>query len=58
MGKATTGSDGKMVPVPGTAEAFNKYLQLAPNGRDAETAKAMLDQIGAKVETNFASPPS
>jgi tetratricopeptide (TPR) repeat protein len=56
MGKATTGSDGKMIPVPGTAEAFNKYLQLAPNGRDAETAKAMLDQIGAKIETNFAKP--
>ncbi len=56
MGKATTGADGKMVPVAGTAEAFNKYLELAPNGRDAETAKAMLAQIGAKVETNFAKP--
>ncbi len=56
LGKATTGSDGKMVPVPGTAEAFNKYLELAPNGRDAETAKAMLQQIGAKIETNFAKP--
>jgi tetratricopeptide (TPR) repeat protein len=56
MGKATTGSDGKMIPVAGTAEAFNKYLELAPNGRDAETAKAMLQQIGAKVETNFAKP--
>jgi tetratricopeptide (TPR) repeat protein len=56
MGKATTGSDGKMIPVAGTAEAFNKYLQLAPNGRDAETAKAMLEQIGAKIETNFAKP--
>jgi tetratricopeptide (TPR) repeat protein len=56
MGKATTGSDGKMIPVAGTADAFNKYLELAPNGRDAETAKAMLQQIGAKVETNFAKP--
>ncbi len=56
MGKATTGSDGKMIPVAGTAEAFNKYLELAPNGRDAETAKAMLAQIGAKVETNFSKP--
>jgi tetratricopeptide (TPR) repeat protein len=56
MGKATTGADGKMIPVAGTAEAFNKYLELAPNGRDAETAKAMLAQIGAKVETNFAKP--
>jgi tetratricopeptide (TPR) repeat protein len=57
MGKATTGADGKMVPVAGTAEAFNKYLELAPTGRDAETAKAMLQQIGAKVETNFSKPP-
>jgi len=56
MGKATTGADGKMTPVPGTAEALQKYLELAPNGKDAETAKALLEQIGAKVETNFAKP--
>jgi tetratricopeptide (TPR) repeat protein len=56
MGKATTGADGKMVPVPGTAEAFNKYLELKPDGPQAETAKALLEQIGAKVETNFAKP--
>jgi tetratricopeptide (TPR) repeat protein len=56
MSKATTGADGKMVPVAGTVEAFNKYLELAPNGRDAETAKLMLEQIGAKVETQFAKP--
>lgn len=56
MGKASTGSDGKMIPVEGTADAFQKYLQLAPNGKDAETAKAMLDQIGAKVDTNYTAP--
>lgn len=56
MSKATTGSDGKMTPVPGTAEALQKYLELAPNGKDAETAKALLEQIGSKVETNFAKP--
>jgi tetratricopeptide (TPR) repeat protein len=56
MGKATTSADGKMIPVAGTAEAFNKYLELAPNGKDAETAKAMLEQIGAKVDTQFAKP--
>ena len=53
MGKATMGSDGKMVPVAGTAEAFNKYLQLAPDGKDADTAKAMLAQIGATVDTSY-----
>ncbi len=56
MGKATTGSDGKMIPVAGTAEAFQKYLQLDPNGKDAETAKAMLQQIGATIDTNYAAP--
>jgi tetratricopeptide (TPR) repeat protein len=56
MGKATVGADGKMTPVPGTAEAFQKYLELAPNGPQAETAKAMLQSIGASVETNFSKP--
>lgn len=56
MGKATMGSDGKMVPVAGTEDAFQKYLQLAPNGKDADTAKAMLAQIGAKVNTNYVAP--
>jgi tetratricopeptide (TPR) repeat protein len=53
IGKATMGSDGKMQPVAGTAEAFNKYLALAPTGKDAEAAKAMLAQIGATVDTSF-----
>ena len=53
MGKATVGADGKMVPVPGTAEAFQKYLELAPDGKDVETAKAMLTTLGQTVETQF-----
>jgi Flp pilus assembly protein TadD len=56
MGKATVGPDGKMIPVAGTAEAFNKYLELKPDGPQADTAKAMLDSIGAKVDTNFSKP--
>lgn len=58
MGKATVGADGKMTPVPGTVEAFQKYLELAPNGKDAETAKAMLQSVGASVETNFNKKPT
>lgn len=52
MGKATTKGD-KMEAPAGTAEAFNKYLELAPNGPMADTAKQMLASLGAKVETTF-----
>jgi tetratricopeptide (TPR) repeat protein len=52
LGKATTKGD-KMDAPPGTAEAFNKYLELAPDGPNAETAKQMLAAIGAKVETSY-----
>ena len=55
MAKATLQGD-KMVAPPGTQEAFQKYLDLKPNGPDAEPAKAMLQQLGAKVDTNFAKP--
>jgi tetratricopeptide (TPR) repeat protein len=52
MGKATTKGD-KMVAPEGTAEAFNKYLELAPTGKYADPAKQMLATIGAPVETTY-----
>jgi tetratricopeptide (TPR) repeat protein len=52
IGKATLQGD-KMVAPPGTAEAFNKYLELQPTGPFAEPAKQMLASIGASVETTF-----
>jgi tetratricopeptide (TPR) repeat protein len=52
MGKATVKGD-KMVAPPGTAEAFNRYLELAPTGRFADPAKQMLATIGAPVETTY-----
>ncbi len=52
IGKATLQGE-KMVAPPGTAEAFNKYLELAPTGPFAEVAKQMLASIGAPVETGF-----
>lgn len=54
--KATTTSDGKIVPPAGTAEAFNKYLEVAPTGPNADSAKAMLEAMGSKVETQFEKP--
>jgi hypothetical protein len=48
---------GKILPVPGTAEAFQKYLELAPDGPHAQEAKAMLSTLGTTLfaQTN---PPS
>jgi tetratricopeptide (TPR) repeat protein len=52
IGKATLQGD-KMVAPPGTAEAFNKYLELAPTGIYADVSKQMLASIGAPIETGF-----
>ncbi len=54
LGKATLQGD-KMVAAPGTAEAFQKYLELVPTGGHSEEAKAMLASIGSPVETGFGS---
>ncbi|MGH9513949.1 MAG: carboxypeptidase regulatory-like domain-containing protein [Terriglobales bacterium] len=57
VGGATLQGD-KMVAPEGTAEAFNKYLELQPTGPHAADAKAMLASIGAPVETSFGKKKS
>lgn len=52
IGKATLQGE-KMVAPPGTAEAFQKYLELQPTGNYADAAKQMLASIGGSVETSF-----
>jgi tetratricopeptide (TPR) repeat protein len=52
LAKATTKGD-KMVAPEGTAQAFNKYLELEPTGQYADAAKQLLASIGAPVETTF-----
>jgi tetratricopeptide (TPR) repeat protein len=52
IGKATLQGD-KMVAPAGTAESFQKYLELQPTGTYADAAKQMLASIGASVETSF-----
>ena len=56
MAKATASTDGKLTAPPGTAEEFQKYLQLQPNGPEADAAKAMLTSLGSTIETNFNRP--
>lgn len=53
LGKATIGKDGKMQAPEGTAEAFNKYLELQPEGKYAQGAKELLASIGAEVQTGY-----
>jgi len=58
LGKATLGKDGKMIPVAGTTEALNKYLELAPTGKYADAAKGLLDSLGAAVQTSYGTKKS
>ncbi|MGC2110534.1 MAG: tetratricopeptide repeat protein [Candidatus Korobacteraceae bacterium] len=57
IGKATM-KDNKMVAPSGTAEAFNKYLELQPNGKYADASKQMLATIGSSVDTSYKSSKS
>ena len=52
LGKATLQGD-KTIPAPGTVESLQKYLELAPTGPNAQSAKDLLASIGAPVETSF-----
>jgi tetratricopeptide (TPR) repeat protein len=52
LGKATIKGDKTIAP-DGTAECFQKYLELAPNGPNAQSAKDLLASLGATVETNY-----
>ena len=52
LNKATL-EGNKIVAPPGTAEAFQKYLALQPNGQFAQNAKDMLASMGATIETSF-----
>jgi tetratricopeptide (TPR) repeat protein len=56
IGKATTTPDGKIVPPEGTKEEFQKYLELKPDGVNAESAKAMLQSMGETLQTDYSKP--
>jgi tetratricopeptide (TPR) repeat protein len=56
VSKAQMGADGKVTPVPGTVEAFQKYLEVAPNGQFVQQAKDMLATLGGAVQTEYQNP--
>jgi tetratricopeptide (TPR) repeat protein len=45
----------KIVAPPGTAEAYHKYLELAPNGPMAAEATQILMEIGEKVNNKYSA---
>lgn len=59
VGKATMAPDPKnpkvqiIVLPPGCAEAYQKYLELAPNGPYAQDVAGILQQAGQKVSTSY-----
>ena len=53
---AVDASTGKVTPVAGTADAFQKYLALQPNGQFADSAKQMLATLGTTIDTSYKNP--
>jgi len=43
----------KIVPPPGCVEAYQKYLQLAPDGAHATAVQEVLQSLGEKVDTSY-----
>lgn len=50
---ATMDKNGKTIVPPGTAEAFQKYLEIAPTGPHAEEAKQLLTALGEQIQTTY-----
>lgn len=53
LAKATFDKEGKMIPPPGSKENIEKYLELQPNGPNADSAKQLLTAMGQKIETSY-----
>ncbi|MBM3801480.1 MAG: tetratricopeptide repeat protein [Acidimicrobiia bacterium] len=53
MARAQTTPEGKVIPAPGTIEAFQKYIELKPNGSYAAVARDMITTLSATVETKY-----
>ncbi len=54
--KMTVTPDGKTVAPPEMKTELDKYLELAPNGPNADAAKAMLAALTSQVQTQYMNP--
>lgn len=48
----------KMIAPPGCLEAYQKYLELAPNGPYVVEVKAILASFNQKIDTSYKAPKS
>jgi len=53
--QAKTDASGKVTALPGTIDAFQKYLELKPDGPFADSAKGMISMLGGTVETKLSN---
>jgi tetratricopeptide (TPR) repeat protein len=53
LAKATVDAKGNIIPPPGCVDAYNKYLDLAPDGAQAPAVKDVLTSMGQKVTTRY-----
>jgi tetratricopeptide (TPR) repeat protein len=57
LGKATMDPTGtKMVAPAGTVEALQKYLELKPDGPNADSAKQLIAALGSTIQANYKDP--
>lgn len=56
VGTAQMKDDGSVIPAEGTVEAYQKYLDLEPQGPYAASAQAMVQSLSGKLETTFEQP--
>jgi tetratricopeptide (TPR) repeat protein len=56
IGQAQMDDKGNVVPPPGTIEALQKVVELAPGTAQAEQATAMLSTLTSSVDTRYTAP--
>jgi tetratricopeptide (TPR) repeat protein len=56
VGKATVDAKGAIVAPPGCIEAYQKYLELAPDGPHAADVKDILTGMGQTISTKYKAP--
>lgn len=49
-------ADGKITYAPGNIEAFQKYLELKPDGVNAPQAQEFIKQMGGTIQTTYTNP--
>ncbi|HXB62840.1 MAG TPA: tetratricopeptide repeat protein [Acidobacteriaceae bacterium] len=50
---ATVDKSGKIIAPPGCAEAYQKYIELAPNGEYAQDATDVLTSLGETIHSSY-----